>query len=88
MKTKEQQNVMKKKIKGGRKCSRYLHVCVLSHFSCVQLCDPMLICPSDSPDKNTGVGCHALLSGIFPTQGSDGTQVSFISCIGKRVLYH
>ena len=22
----------------------------------------------DSPDKNTGVGCHALLQGIFPTQ--------------------
>ena len=24
----------------------------------------------DSPDKNTGVGCHALLQGIFLTQGS------------------
>ena len=24
-----------------------------------------------SPDKNTGVGCHALLRGIFPTQGSN-----------------
>ena len=24
---------------------------------------------ADSPDKNTGVGCHALLQGIFPTQG-------------------
>ena len=23
----------------------------------------------DSPDKNTGVGCHPLLQGIFPTQG-------------------
>ena len=22
-----------------------------------------------SPGKNTGVGCHALLQGIFPTQG-------------------
>ena len=27
-----------------------------------------LLCPWDSPDKNTGVGCHALLLGIFPTQ--------------------
>ena len=26
---------------------------------------------SDSPGKNTGVGCHALLQGIFPTQGSN-----------------
>ena len=23
----------------------------------------------DSPGKNTGVGCHALFQGIFPTQG-------------------
>ena len=30
-----------------------------------------LLCPWDSPDKNTGVGCHALLQGIFPTQGSN-----------------
>ena len=28
-------------------------------------------CPWDSPSKNTGVGCHALLQGIFPTQGSN-----------------
>ena len=25
-----------------------------------------LLCPWDSPAKNTGVGCHALLQGIFP----------------------
>ena len=30
-----------------------------------------LLCPGDSPGKNTGVGCHALLQGIFPTQGSN-----------------
>ena len=28
-----------------------------------------LLCPWNSPGKNTGVGCHALLQGIFPTQG-------------------
>ena len=28
-----------------------------------------LLCPWDSPDKNTTVGCHALLQGIFPIQG-------------------
>ena len=28
-----------------------------------------LFCPWDFPDKNTGAGCHALLQGIFPTQG-------------------
>ena len=26
-------------------------------------------CPWDSPGKNTGVGWHGLLQGIFPTQG-------------------
>ena len=28
-----------------------------------------LLCPWNSPGKNTGVGCHALLQGIFLTQG-------------------
>ena len=27
------------------------------------------LCQWDSPGKDTGVGCHALLQGIFPTQG-------------------
>ena len=30
-----------------------------------------LLCPWDSPGKNTGVGCQALLQGIFPMQGSN-----------------
>ena len=32
-----------------------------------------LLCPWDSPGRNTGVGCHALLQGtlIFSTQGSN-----------------
>ena len=30
-----------------------------------------LLCPWNSPGKNTGVGCHALLQGIFLTQGSN-----------------
>ena len=28
-----------------------------------------LLCPQDSPGKNTGVGCHVLLQGVFPTRG-------------------
>ena len=28
-----------------------------------------LLCPWNFPDKNTGMGCHFLLLGIFPTQG-------------------
>ena len=30
-----------------------------------------LLCPWDSPGKNSGVGCHALLQGIFLTHGSN-----------------
>ena len=30
-----------------------------------------LLCQWDSPGKNTGVGCHAILQGIFLTQGSN-----------------
>ena len=37
-----------------------------------------LLCPWDSPGKNTGVGCHALLQGIFPTQGSNPCLLSHL----------
>ena len=30
-----------------------------------------LLCPWGSPGKNTGGGCHFLLQGLFPTQGSN-----------------
>jgi len=31
----------------------------------------------DSPGKNTGVGCHALLQGIFPAQASNPGLLHF-----------
>ena len=46
-----------------------------------------LLCPWDSPGKNTGEGCHALLQGIF--QPRDRTQVSnpgLPPC--RQILYH
>ena len=49
--------------------------CELSCFSRVWLCAtlwtvaPRPLWPWDSPGKNTGAGCHALLQRIFPTQG-------------------
>ena len=45
-----------------------------------------LVCPWDSPGKNTGVGCHALLQGILPSQGLNPHL--YVSCIGRWVLYH
>ena len=50
-------------------------VCLVAQL-CPALCDCMDCSPpgsyvhGDSPGKNTGVACHALLQGIFPTQGS------------------
>ena len=44
--------------------------------SCLTLLQPYglqpirLLCPWDSPVKDAGMGCHALLQGIFLTQGS------------------
>ena len=55
--------------------------------SCPTLCNPMeparLPCPWDFPGKNTGVGCHFLLQGIFLTQGSNS---GLPHC--RQTLYH
>ena len=57
--------------------------------SCSTLCDTMDCSPPGSSDhgyssgKNTGMGCHALLQGIFPTQGSN---LVLPHC--RRSLYH
>ena len=37
----------------------------------------------DSPGQNTGVGCHALLQGTFPTQG---LNPALLHC--RWILYH
>ena len=57
----------------------YIYVAVLCLVTqlCPTLCDPTDCSPpgfsvhGDSPGNNTGVGCHALLQGIFPTQESN-----------------
>ena len=41
-----------------------------------------LLGPRGSPDKNTGLGCHFFLQGIFPTQGSNP---GLPQC--RRILY-
>ena len=67
---------------------RYAVLCWVSQ-SCLTLCDPVDYSPSgssvpgDSPGKNTAVGCHALLQGIFPTQR---LNPGLPHC--RRLLYH
>ena len=57
--------------------------------SCPTLCNPMDCSPPgssihawDSPGKNTGVECHFLLQGIFPTQGLNGGLLHY-----RQLLY-
>ena len=56
---------------------------------CLTLCDPMNCSlpgssvHGNSPGKNAGVGCHALLQGIFPIQGSNLDLPHF-----RQILYH
>ena len=45
-----------------------------------------LLWPQDFPGKNTGVGCHFLLQGIFLTQGPEISISSFF-CYRKKELF-
>ena len=54
---------------------------------CLTFCDPMDCSPPGSSvhefsSKNTGVGCHALLQGIFPTQGSYPVSIISLALAG------
>ena len=68
------------------------HMCVLSRFSCVQLCDPMDYSPPGSSVH--GIFQARILEWVaisFSRQSSrpkDQTHISYITCIGTRVLYH
>ena len=62
--------------------------CCLVAKSGPVLCDPMGLRPTrllrswDSPGKNTGVGCHFILQGIFPIQGSNPGCLHY-----RQILY-
>ena len=62
---------------------------VLVTQSCLTLGDPMdcslpgSSVHGDSPGKNAGLGCHAVLQGIFPLQG---LNPGLLHC--KQILYH
>ena len=64
-------------------------MCVCQSLSCVDsvqqygLQPARLLCPWDSPGKNTGVGYHSLLQGIFLTQGSNPCLL-----LCRQILYH
>ena len=46
-----------------------------------------LLCPWDFPGKDTGMGCHFFLQGIFPSQGSiPCLLVSCLSCTASGFI--
>ena len=49
-------------------CAKVLQSCL---FASLDHIPPESSVPRDSPGKNIGVGCHALLQGFFPAQGSN-----------------
>ena len=65
------------------------HACILSCFNCVDSVRPhglkptKLLCPWNSPGKNTGVVSHFLFQGIFQTPG---LNPGFLHC--RYIPYH
>jgi len=65
-----------------------IHTCVFSWSNSLWphgLWSARLLCPYDFPAKNTGVGCHFLLQGIFPTQGLNLHLLILLHC--RQILY-
>ena len=60
-----------------------IHSVVLDYLRPHGLQPTRLLCPWDFPGKNTGVGSHFLLQGIFPTLGSN---LGLLHC--RQILYH
>ena len=64
-------------VMGWQKKVKFCFVCALSHFSPIRLFATLWTGACQAPlsmemsDKNIGVGCHALLQGIFLTQASN-----------------
>ena len=84
-----------RRFKGSPKQFFFLNVCCCCMLSCSIVSDSLrphglqpatLLCPWDFPGKNTGVGSHFLLQGVFRLRGH--TRFSCISCIGRQILYH
>ena len=68
----------------------FMHACVLSCFSHIQLFVILwtVACQGplwDSPGKNIGVGCQALLQEIFPTQGLNLGLLWLLHC--RQIFY-
>ena len=70
----------------------YPCACVLSLFSCIRLCDPLdcspPCCSVHGILQARILEWVAVPSSRGSSQPRDWTHVSYISCIGRRALYH
>ena len=72
----------------------YVSVCALSHFSCVQLFVTLWSVAHQAPlsmgfsrqEHWSGLPCSP--PGDLPDPGISYICISYISCIGRQLLYH
>ena len=78
-------------VRAAHKVNPMYNACSILNWLCVVVSNSLrphgaqsvrLLCPWDSPGKNIGVGCHILLQGIFPIQGSNP---GLLHC--RQILY-
>ena len=83
-----QNKVYKRKKKKKRNSGPFI-VCVLSHawlfatlwtVACQAPLAVRLLCPWDFSGRNTGVGCHFLIQGIFTTQALNLYLLCLLNC--------
>ena len=78
--------------------NKYISICVcvcvcvcvcISHSAMSDSLQPnglqpiRLLCPWNTPGKNTRVGCHSTLQGVFPTQGLNLSLLHY-----RQILHH
>ena len=65
-----------------------MYIEYIKYNRCVKyiICTSGICTPWDFSGKNTETGCHFLLQGVFPTQGSKRHHLHLLHC--RQILYH
>jgi len=91
-KASEHKTKWKEMVQKSDRVQQFMCACMLSHSVVSNSLQPhrllptSLLYPWDFPGKNTGVGCHFLLQGIFLTQGSNSHLLHWQA--DSLLLYH
>ena len=77
----------------GKVADSGLHACMLSHFSCVQLCVTLWVVAHQA-SLSMGFVRQEDWSGLLCPPPGESSQprhpisISYVFCIGRRILYH